>query len=62
MQSLINAWLGLYAPGPRSQKHYRRGPCTDNGFIEKLWLPLKQEAVHLEDLIDGFNAYRVITD
>ncbi|WP_422785620.1 integrase core domain-containing protein [Roseibium algae] len=34
----------------------------DNIFIERLWRSLKQEAVYLEDLIDGFKAYRVIRD
>ncbi len=32
----------------------------DNIFIERLWRLLKQEAVYLEDLNDGFKAYRFI--
>lgn len=37
-----------------------RGRCMDNIFIERLWRSLKQEAVYLEDLTDGFKAHRVI--
>ncbi|EAV41391.1 Transposase and inactivated derivative [Stappia aggregata IAM 12614] len=39
-----------------------RGRCMDNIFIERLWRSLKQEAVYLEDLTDGFKAHRVIRD
>ncbi len=39
-----------------------RGRCMDNIFIERLWRSLKQEAVYLEDLADGFKAHRVIRD
>ena len=39
-----------------------RGRCMDNIFIERLWRPLKQEAVYLEELTDGFKAHRVIRD
>lgn len=34
----------------------------DNIFIERLWRSLKQEAVYLEELADGFRAHRVIRD
>jgi len=37
-----------------------RGRCMDNIFIERLWRSLKQEAVYLEELTDGFKAKRVI--
>ena len=37
-----------------------RGCCMDNIFIERLWQSLKQEAVYLEELTDGFKAERVI--
>ena len=37
-----------------------RGRCMDNIFIERLWRSLKQEAVYLEDLADGFKAHRAI--
>jgi putative transposase len=34
----------------------------DNIFIEKLWWPLKREAVFLHEITDGFQAKRVIDD
>ena len=37
-----------------------RGRFLDNIFIERLWRSLKQEAVYLEDLTDGFKAHGVI--
>ena len=37
-----------------------RGRCMDNIFIERLWRPLKYEAVYLHELTDGFKAERVI--
>jgi len=44
------------------QDEARGGRCMDNIFIERLWRSLKQEAVYLEDLTDGFKAHRVIRD
>jgi putative transposase len=37
-----------------------RGRCLDNIFIERLWRSLRQEAVYLHELQDGFQAKRVI--
>jgi len=37
-----------------------RGRYLDNIFIERLWRSLKQEAVYLEEIQDGFHARRVI--
>jgi len=37
-----------------------RGRVFDNIFIERLWRSLKQEAVYLHELQDGFQAKRVI--
>jgi putative transposase len=37
-----------------------RGRYLDNIFIERLWRSLKQEAVYLHELLDGFQAKRVI--
>jgi len=37
-----------------------RGRCMDNIFIERVWRSLKQEAIYLEELNDGFKAHRVI--
>jgi putative transposase len=39
-----------------------RGRYLDNIFIERLWRSLKQEAVYLHELQDGFQANRVIKD
>lgn len=39
-----------------------RGRYLDNIFIERLWRSLKQEAIYLEEIIDGFQARRVIKD
>lgn len=39
-----------------------RGRYLDNIFIERLWRSLKQEAVYLEEIQDGFQARRVIKD
>ena len=39
-----------------------RGRYLDNIFIERLWRSLKQEAVYLHEITDGFQAKRVIDD
>jgi len=39
-----------------------RGRYLDNIFIERLWRSLKQEAVYLHELTDGFVAKRVIDE
>ena len=39
-----------------------RGRFLDNIFIERLWRSLKQEAVYLHELTDGFVAERVIRE
>jgi len=40
----------------------RRGRYLDNIFIERLWRSLRQEAIYLEEIADGFKARRVIKD
>ena len=37
-----------------------RGRYLDNIFIESLWRSLKQEAVYLHEITDGFQAKRII--
>ena len=37
-----------------------RGRYLDNIFIERLWRSLKQEAVYLREITDGFQAKRII--
>lgn len=39
-----------------------RGRYLDNIFIERLWRSLKQEAIYLTELQDGFQAQRVIQE
>ena len=39
-----------------------RDRYLDNIFIERLWRSLKQEAVYLHELTDGFVAERVINE
>ena len=37
-----------------------RGRYLDNIFIERLWRSLKQEAVYLHEITDGFQAKRIL--
>ncbi|MEZ5896742.1 MAG: integrase core domain-containing protein [Parvularculaceae bacterium] len=37
-----------------------RGRFLDNIFIERLWRSLKQEAIYLTEIEDGFHAERII--
>lgn len=37
-----------------------KGRFPDNIFVERLWRSLKQEAVYLHELQDGFHAKRII--
>ncbi|WP_211267730.1 IS3 family transposase [Tritonibacter mobilis] len=39
-----------------------RSRYMDNIFIERLWRSLKQEAIYLEEIADGFQARRVISN
>ncbi len=39
-----------------------RGRYLDNIFIERLWRSLKQEAVYLHEIDNGFHAKRIIDD
>ena len=39
-----------------------RGRYLDNIFIERLWRSLKQEAIYLHEINDGFKAQRIIDD
>jgi putative transposase len=38
------------------------GRYLDNIFIERLWRSLKQEAVYLHEITDGFQAKRIIDE
>ena len=37
-----------------------RGRYLDNIFIERLWRSLKQEAIYLHEITNGFQAKRII--
>ena len=39
-----------------------RGRYLDNIFIERLWRSLKQEAIYLHEITDGFQAKQIIDD
>ena len=39
-----------------------RGRYLDNIFIERLWRSLKQEAIYLHEMTDGFHASQIIDD
>jgi putative transposase len=41
---------------------YGRGRYLDNIFIERLWRSLKQEAVYLHEINNGFQAKKIIDD
>ncbi|UYV38302.1 integrase core domain-containing protein [Rhodobacteraceae bacterium D3-12] len=50
---------GRYLPSHASLMSCR---AMNNIFIERLWRPLKQEAVYFQELQDGLQAKRVIKD
>ena len=51
------------ADGGRCPDPDRRArSCMDTIFTERLWRPLKQEAVYLTEITNGFHAGRVIED
>lgn len=57
-----SAWITtLTEVGVRISMDGRRR-YLDNIFIERLWRSLKQEAIYLEEIDDGFKARRVIKD
>ena len=39
-----------------------RARFLDNIFIERLWRSLKQEAIYLHEITNGFQAKRIIDD
>ena len=55
-----SAWTTTLAQAGARISMDGRGRCMDNIFIERLWRSLKQEAVYLEEIRDGFHARRVI--
>ncbi|MEP2715624.1 integrase core domain-containing protein [Pseudophaeobacter sp.] len=56
------AWVTVLADAGLRISMDGRGRYFDNIFIERLWQSLKQEAIYLEEITDGFQARRVITN
>ncbi len=56
------AWITTLAEADVKISMDGRGRYLDNIFIERLWRSLKQEAVYLHELTDGFVAERVISE
>lgn len=56
------AWITTLAEANVKISMDGRGRYLDNIFIERLWRSLKQAAVYLHELTDGFVAERVIRD
>lgn len=56
------AWTSTLAEAEVKISMDGRGRYLDNIFIERLWRSLKQEAVYLHELTDGFVAERVISE
>ena len=57
-----SAWITTLTDAKIKISMDGRGRYLDNIFIERLWRSLKQEAVYLHELQDGFQAKRVIDD
>lgn len=57
-----SAWITTLTEADVKSSMDGRGRYLDNIFIERLWRSLKQEAVYLHELQDGFQAKRVIKD
>ena len=57
-----SAWITTLTEAEVKISMDGRGRYLDNIFIERLWRSLKQEAVYLHELKDGFQAKRVIKD
>ncbi|KEO57297.1 hypothetical protein DT23_17065 [Thioclava indica] len=57
-----SAWITTLSEASVRISMDGRGRYLDNIFIERLWRSLKQEAIYLEEISDGFQARRVIKD
>ena len=57
-----SAWITTLGEADVKISMDGRGRYLDNIFIERLWRSLKQEAVYLHELQDGFQAKRVIKE
>ena len=57
-----SAWITTLTEADVKISMDGRRRYLDNIFIERLWRSVKQEAVYLHELQDGFQAKRVIKD
>ena len=57
-----SAWITTLTEAAVKISKDGRGRYLDNIFIERLWRSLKQEAVYLYELADGFVAEHVIRE
>ena len=57
-----SAWITTLTEAGVKISMNGRGRYSDNILIERLWLPLKQEAVYLNELTYSFVAERVIRE
>ncbi|ATG44210.1 putative transposase [Phaeobacter piscinae] len=55
-----SAWITTLAEAGVRISMDGRGRYLDNIFIERLWRSLKQEAIYLEEISDGFQARRAV--
>ena len=55
-----SAWITTLTDAKIKISMDGRGRYLDNIFIERLWRSLKQEAIYLHELYDGFKTKRVI--
>ena len=55
-----SAWITTLTEADVKISMDGRGRYLDNIFIERLWRSLKQEAVYLHEIQDGFQAKRII--
>ena len=60
-QYTVAGWITTLTKADIKNINGRSGAvCLDNIFIERLWRSLKQEAVYLHEITDGFQAKRII--
>jgi putative transposase len=57
-----SGWVATLTDGKIKILLNGRGRYLDNILIERLWRSLKQEAVYLHKITDGFLAKRIIDD
>jgi len=61
-QFTVPAWITALTEAGVRISMGGHGRYLDNIFIERLWRSLKQQAIYLEEIQDGFHARRVISN